>query len=102
LQIVALDRSFYKLYRQDIVELSELASRRLHQIQSFERLRRHGISGEEAAEILGVSRSTLYRWRQRPHAPGSTRSRVPVATPASGAVPHLVARARAAGRGAAP
>lgn len=65
MQIVALDSSFYKLYRQDIVELSEPAAKRLQLVQGFERLRRHGISGEEAAEILGSSRATIYRWRQR-------------------------------------
>ncbi len=65
MQIVALDRSFYKLYRQDIVELGEEAAERLRLIRGFERLRRHGISGEEAAEILGPSRATIYRWRKR-------------------------------------
>ncbi len=65
MQIVALDRSFYKLYRQDIVELGEEASERLRIVQGFERLRAHGISGAEAAEILGPSRATIYRWRRR-------------------------------------
>lgn len=65
MQIVALDSAFYKLYRQDIVELGEEASERLRILQGFERLRRHGISGVEAAEILGPSRATIYRWRQR-------------------------------------
>jgi len=65
LRIFALDRSFYKLYRQDIAQLDSEASRRLRIVQGFERLRRHGISGEEAAEILGPSRATIYRWKQR-------------------------------------
>ncbi len=65
MQIVALDRCFYKLYRQDIVELSPEAAERLRVIRGFERLRSHGISGEEAAEILGPSRATIYRWRKR-------------------------------------
>lgn len=65
MQIVALDRSFYKLYRQDIADLGEQAAERLRVVQGFERLRRHGISGAEAAEILGPSRATIYRWRQR-------------------------------------
>ncbi len=64
MRIVALDRSFYKLYRQDIVELSDEAAERLRLVKSFERLRRHGLAGQEAAEILGVSRPTIYRWRQ--------------------------------------
>lgn len=65
MRIFALDRSFYKLYRQDIVDLSPVGQQRLRIIQGFERLRRRGITGEEAAEILGSSRSTIYRWRQR-------------------------------------
>lgn len=65
MRIVALDRSFYKLYRQDIVDLSPQASERLRLVKGFERLREKGIPGEEAAEILGKSRATLYRWRQR-------------------------------------
>jgi len=65
MRIVALDGSFYKLYRQDIVQLSPEASERLRIVQGFERLRRRGISGEEAAEILGPSRATIYRWKKR-------------------------------------
>lgn len=65
MQIVALDRSFYKLYRQDIVDLSTEATDRLRVVEGFERLREKGISGEEAAEILGPSRATIYRWRKR-------------------------------------
>jgi len=65
MRIVALDRSFYELYRQDIVDLTPRASERFRLVQGFERLREKGISGEEAAQILGKSRSTLYRWRQR-------------------------------------
>ena len=65
MRIFALDRSFYKLYRQDIAQLGPEASERLRLVQGFERLRRRGISGEEAAEILGPSRATIYRWKQR-------------------------------------
>ena len=65
MQIVALDRSFYKLYRQDIVCLSPQARERLRLVKGFERMREKGIPGEEAAEILGKSRATLYRWRHR-------------------------------------
>ncbi len=65
MQIVALDRSFYKLYRQDTVCLSSQAREHLRLVKGFERMREKGISGEEAAEILDKSRATLYRWRQR-------------------------------------
>ncbi len=65
MQIVALDRSIYKYYREDIVVLSSQARDRLRLVASFEQLRDKGISGEEAAQILGKSRATLYRWRKR-------------------------------------
>lgn len=65
MQIVALDGSFYKLYRQDIATLSPEAAERLRVLKGFERLRRQGIAGWEAAEILGPSRATIYRWRER-------------------------------------
>jgi transposase len=39
---------------------------RLRQLEGFERLRKaHGLTAAQAAEILGVSRATLYRWRRR-------------------------------------
>ena len=36
--------------------------------------RRHGLSAAQAADAVGVSRATLYRWHQRPQ-PGSRRPR---------------------------
>ena len=61
MRIFALDRAFYKLYRQDLAELSSEAAERLRIVEGFERLRRRGICGQEAAEILGPSRATIYR-----------------------------------------
>ncbi len=38
---------------------------RLRHLERFERLRKvHGLTAAQAAEILGVSRATLYRWRR--------------------------------------
>ena len=65
MQIVALDPAFYKLYRQPIAELSPAAAERLRVVKGFEQLRRHGLSARQAAEILGPSRATIYRWHQR-------------------------------------
>ena len=39
---------------------------RLRPLERFERLRkRHGLTAAQAAEILGMSRATLYRWHRR-------------------------------------
>ena len=99
MRIFALDGSFYKLYRQDIAQLGPEASERLRLVQGFERLRRRGISGEEAAEVLGPSRATIYRWKKRlassgPRGlePGSRRPRT-VRRPAWS--PELVSRVEA-------
>ncbi len=46
---------------------------RLQQLQRFEQLRtQHGLTAVQAAEILGIGRATLYRWRQRFEAEGIT------------------------------
>lgn len=65
MQIVSLDRAFYKLARRDIPDLSLEAAARLRQVKAFEQLQQEGISGCRAAEILGPSRATLYRWQRR-------------------------------------
>ena len=39
---------------------------RLRQLERFERLRQgYGLTASQAAEIVGTSRATLYRWRRR-------------------------------------
>ena len=64
MQIVALDRSFYKLYRQGIAELSPEASERLRLVKGLECLRRRGIPDGEAHSCPGPL-PTSYPFVQR-------------------------------------
>jgi len=47
------------------IELSPIASQRLQWLRRWERLREEGFSSAKAADLLGMPRSTLYRWRKR-------------------------------------
>ena len=53
----------WKLAHQE--ELSEEALRRWKWVRRFERAMRGGLTSRTAAEVVGVSRATLYRWRAR-------------------------------------
>jgi transposase InsO family protein len=46
-------------------ELSEDAKERSRYISCFQSLRKQGLSGNKASEVIGVSRATLYRWEKR-------------------------------------
>jgi transposase InsO family protein len=47
------------------MEMSEAARQRLRWLKAWQRLRAEGYSGQKAADILRVPRSTLYRWNKR-------------------------------------
>lgn len=72
MQIVSLDRAFYKLSRQHVPDLSAQAAARLQVLKAFDELQREGLTACRAAQILGPSRATLFRWQQRlrRHGPG--------------------------------
>ena len=64
----------WKLAHQE--ELSEEALRRWRweRVRRFERAMRGGLASWTAAEVVGVSRATLYRWRARLKKDGSNAS----------------------------
>ena len=56
--------------------LSNDAAARLDAVRRWHRARAAGLSADDAAEAVGVSRATLYRWAKRPE-PFSRRPRRP-------------------------
>ena len=65
MRIVGLPSSFYYVSRRRPIEMSETARERLRWLKPWQRLREEGYSAQEAADILRVPRSTLYRWQKR-------------------------------------
>jgi len=53
---------------------SSAAARRRDALARWRQAMRHGLSAEQAAQAVGVPRSTLYRWQKQPE-PRSTRPR---------------------------
>lgn len=65
-----LQKSFYQLAKRPPVELSQEAKHRLQMLSAWKALRERGARGQEAAERVGISRATLYRWQARCQALG--------------------------------
>ena len=65
MRVFGLQRGFYRLSRIDVQELSPVARERLRILRLWDALRQKGTNSFEAAELLGLSRSTLYRWKKR-------------------------------------
>jgi len=65
LRIKGLPRVFYQVARHPPVELSARAQERFRWLSCWQALRERAISSQEAAEVLGLPRSTLYRWQRR-------------------------------------
>lgn len=70
MRILALHRNVYQLARLDAQPLSAPALERYRVLKALDQLRSRGISAHEAAQLLGTSRATLLRWRQRLRAQG--------------------------------
>ena len=65
MKVFGLQRGFYQLSRMNIQDLSPAAKERLRLLKLWDALRQKGTNSFEAAELLGVPRSTLYRWRKK-------------------------------------
>ena len=65
MRIVGLPKTFYYVSKNRPVELSQKAHQRLYRLKTWQRLRSEGYSGQRAAELLRLPRSTLYRWQKR-------------------------------------
>ena len=62
---IYLQRQFYQLAKRSPVKLSEEAKYRLRMVMAWQALRQQGLPGGKAADALGISRATLYRWNGR-------------------------------------
>ena len=62
MRVVGLPSAFYQLSNRVRPDLSGKARDRMRWVSGWNRLRQQGLSATEAAEALGLSRSTLYRW----------------------------------------
>jgi len=62
---IYLQKQFYQLVKRILTKINAQAQMRLGFISAWHALRDEGIKAEKAAEILGVSRATLYRWDHR-------------------------------------
>jgi putative transposase len=65
MRVFGLERGFQRCSWLGIALLSPRAQQRARLLQGLEALLRRGVGAREAAEILGVSKATLYRWRRR-------------------------------------
>ena len=65
IRVFYLPREFYQLSRIDVQKLSPVARERLRILRLWDALRQKGTNSFEAAELLGLSKSTLYRWKKR-------------------------------------
>jgi putative transposase len=66
----ALPRPFYYLSQNPPIDASDLAWQRLRWLKLWQRLRQEGYTADQAAELLKLPRSTLYRWKKRLEAEG--------------------------------
>ena len=77
MRVVGLPRPFYKLARTTLGDLPAEAQERLRWVRCWQTLRQQGLSASAAAEVLGLPRSTLYRWDRalREEGPAGLRSK---------------------------
>ncbi len=62
MRVVGLPKSFYQLSKRTPAQLTLKAQDRMRWVSGWNRLRQRGVTASEAAEALGLSRCSLYRW----------------------------------------
>lgn len=65
MRVFGLQKEFYYLAKHKPTSLSPKAQERLWRLSGWQTLRERRVCAKEAAQALGLSRSTLYRWRKR-------------------------------------
>ena len=70
MRVVGLPRAFYHASRLRVVEPSPGAQERLRYLSCWQALKDQGLSSTRASQVLGLPRSTLYRWQGRLKAQG--------------------------------
>lgn len=67
---IYLQKQFYQLAKHLPTKVNAQAQMRMGLISAWHALRAKGIKTGEAAEVIGISRATLYRWDHRLHQEG--------------------------------
>ena len=62
MRVVGLPSTFCQLSKRSLQQLTPEAQERLHWVNCWQTLRDRGMSASAAAEVLNLSRWTLYRW----------------------------------------
>ncbi len=62
---IYLQKQFYQLSKHPPIQINERAKNRLRLLSAWEAMRKKGSTSEEASNIIGVSRATMYRWKRR-------------------------------------
>lgn len=65
MRVFGLPGALCRIVRHPPAELSSAAEDRLRWLSAWQALVRQGLSGEKAAEVLGIPRASLYRWQVR-------------------------------------
>lgn len=65
MRIVGLSKEFYYLSKNRPIAIGPIAQQRLQWLTTWQRLRAEGFTSAKAAELVGIPRSTLYRWQKR-------------------------------------
>ena len=65
MRVFGLPKAFYRIARHPPQDLSTRAQERLRWLNCWQALRQQGIPSQKAGEILGLPRSTLYRWQKQ-------------------------------------